>query len=165
MINYWLSVNESIYADTILYAQDSDNYSGSHPFEDVQALTNRLYDPITVLSMFKPYQSKRLLTVYVSDQDVFDGLLNKYSDTVILGGWDMEGNQLLPVHSAMVNHMPISELADVNLVGGQQRRLVPMGLELRGPRPRCRRTKPVELLDRHPGSERLPRRVVASGRS
>jgi len=122
MINYWLSVNESIHADTILYAQDSENYSGSHPVEDVQALINGLHDPITVLSMFNTYQSKRLMTVYVSDQEVFDGLLDKYSDTVILGGWDMEGNLLLPIHNAMVNYMPDSELTDVNLVGGQQPR-------------------------------------------
>ena len=135
--NYWLSVSSAIYSDIELYIKNPESYTGSSPVADIMALLEGLYDPLTVFGLFKPYNGRHLITVYVSVSEVFGGLMQKYPDTIVLGSWGMDGEPFLEPHLDTINYMPMisvpagndeytlepaTELTQVNLLGGQQAR-------------------------------------------
>ena len=139
MVNYWLGVDAVIHNDIMSYFKDPDNYSGDTPVEHIQMFGAGTIDLLTVLRMFKPYNSKHLYTVYVSDPDVFAMLLSAYPGTDILGAWQMDGVRIDDLSADTLNYMPdifveddmdtgaghyvpAVEITDINISAGQSPR-------------------------------------------
>jgi len=138
MKNYWVGVDELLHLDVVDYLNTPSSYEGSVPVEHIEALVKGLHDPLTVISLFKPYQNMYLYSTYVSVQAQYDMLMLAYPETKELGCWGMDSTPLEDIHIDLINYMPdiaeiddegniagtspATELVDVNLVGGQSPR-------------------------------------------
>lgn len=127
MINYWVAVSDSIDAEIMKYLNDREAYdemaTGALPKEHLKKFFGGIYDLAFVRSMFKPYNGRRLYSVYVKNIDTYNMLIATYSDTIELGGWDMAGNSVVSLSPEVDNYLYDTVNKQTNLLAGQSERV------------------------------------------
>ena len=137
MINYWLAIDESLYADIASYAQNPTEYDGDAPEQHIEMFLDGVVDFVAVSEMFKKVGNKNLCSVYVTNSDIFDFLITEYPTTEVIGSWNMYGKLLSELADNILSYMPdvweynsddsgqyvpATELTGVNAIAGQKDR-------------------------------------------
>jgi hypothetical protein len=125
MINYWVAIEDSVHQDIKQWASlpDKNDYSGSTPTEDILSFIYGVYGLESMYSAFRPYNGRVLYSVYVTQQEVYQGLLAKYPNSIELGAWSWDGSKISLNTPEALNYMhDIFVVDDVDTLAGHTER-------------------------------------------